>query len=385
MSEKDLNEKHDGEASVEEPKPKQKRPKQPMDPVRKWTIITLVLVLLLLSWYLVSARVTPYTSQARVHALVVPIASEVAGTVISVDVKNNQLVKAGQILFQIEPVRYQLTVQTAEADLQTARQSLGASSANVIAAEASLVSTIANMVRAEKDAVRFQRIQDEDSGAISQRRIDSAVATLDVSRGQVETAKANVEKARQDLGESGEQNSRILQAQAALGQATLNLERTIIRAPEGGLVTYVRVSKGNYANVSTPQMTFIAVHNIWIQADFTENNLGNIEPSDKVQIVFDVLPGDIFSGSVRELGFGVAVDTAPLGSLPTINNNQGWLRAAQRYPVLVDFDHLSLLQEKSRLRVGSQASVVVFTGDNPLFNALARFQIWLNSIFTYAY
>ena len=357
---------------------------QAKDPVRKWTFIILIAVMLLLTWYLVSDRVAPFTSQARVHALVVPIAPEVSGTVIAVEVGNNQRVQAGQVLFQIDPERYQLAVQTAEADLQTARQSMGASSANVTAAQAALASAEANLVRSEKDAVRLQRIKDEDPGAISQRRIESAEASLAAARGQVDASRANVEKARQDLGKTGEQNSRILQAQSALAQAKLNLERATVRAPEDGLVTDVRVTKGNYANASAPQMTFIAVDNIWVQADFTENNLGHIQAGNKVRIVFDVLPGNVYEGTVRELGFGVAVDSAPLGSLPSIDNNQGWLRASQRYPVLIDFD-LPLHRGKAGLRVGSQASVVVLTGSNPVVNALARLQIWLNSILTYAY
>jgi multidrug resistance efflux pump len=363
---------------------KAKPQKPPMDPVRKWTFILLALALVLLAWYLVSDRLTPLTSQARVHALVVPIAPEVSGTIISVDVGNNQSVKAGQILFKIDPERYQLAVQTAEADMQTARQSMGASSAGVSAAEAALVSAEANRVRSEKDAIRLQRIMDEDPGAISQRRIESAVATLAAARGQVDSAKANVEKARQDLGQTGERNSRILQAQSALAQAELNLERTIILAPEDGVVTDVRLNNGNFASASAPQMTFIAVDNIWIQADFTENNLGNINPGNRVEIVFDAAPGEIFSGSVRELGFGVAIDSAPLGSLPTISNDQSWLRSAQRYPVLIDFD-LLVNRDKLPIRVGSQATVVVFTGENSLINSLAGLQIWLNSILTYAY
>ena len=354
------------------------------DPVRKWTFVTLGVAIALLAWYLVSDRVAPSTSQARVHALVVPIAPEVSGTVISVDVGNNQRVKAGQELFHIDPERYQLAVETAQADMQTARQSMGASSANVSAAEAGLVSAKANLVRSEKDAIRLQRIKEEDPGAISQRRIESAVASLEAARGQVDAARANVEKARQDLGQTGEQNSRILQAQSALAQATLNLERTVVLAPEDGLVTDVRVTKGNYANASAPQMTFIAVENVWIQADFTENNLGNIQAGNKVDVVFDVLPGEIYSGSVRELSFGVDVGTAPLGSLPTVDNNQGWLRAAQRYPVLIDID-LPPQPKALGLRVGSQATVVVYTGENSLVNMLAGLQIWLSSILTYAY
>jgi multidrug resistance efflux pump len=362
----------------------EKSPTTKMDPVRKWTFITLAAVLLLLAWYLVSDRLAPSTSQARVHALVVPIAPEVSGTVVSVDVGNNQRIKAGQPLFHIDPERYHLAVQTAEADLQTARQSMGASSANVTAAEAALVSAKANLVRAEKDAMRLQRIKDEDPGAISQRRVESAEASLAAAVGQVDASRANVEKARQDLGQTGEQNSRILQARSALAQAQLNLERTAVRAPEDGLVTDVRVNNGNYANASAPQMTFIAVDNIWVQADFTENNLGNIRAGNPVRIVFDVLPGEVFTGTVRELGFGVAINSAPLGSLPTIENDQGWLRSAQRYPVLVDFS-LPLQQGTSALKVGSQATVVVLTGSNWLVNTVARLQIWLNSILTYAY
>jgi multidrug resistance efflux pump len=384
MSENTPNEGLPAEKTADKNAVTTKSVKTSMDPVRKWTFITLGVIVLLLVWYLVSDRLVPGTSQARLHALVVPIAPEVSGTVISVNVRNNQRVKAAQELFNIDPERYRLAVETAEADLQTARQSMGASNANVSVAKASLVSAEANRVRSEKDAIRLTRIKEEDPGAISQRRIESAEATLAAARGQVDAAKANVEKAKQDLGQTGEQNSRILQAQSALAQARLNLDRTVVIAPEDGLVTDVRVNKGNYANASAPQMTFIAVDNVWVQADFTENNLGNIQAGNKVDIIFDVLPGEVYSGTVRELGFGVSVDSAPLGSLPTINNDRDWLRAAQRYPVLVDFN-LRDQQKALSLRVGSQATVVVYTGNNSLVNTLAGWQIWLSSILSYAY
>lgn len=355
-----------------------------LDPVRKWTFIILILAMVLLVWYLISDRVTPFTSQARVHALVIPVSPEVSGTVISVTVGNNQRVKAGQELFQLDPSRNQLAVETAEADLQTARQSLGASGANVSAAEAALVTAEANLVRSEKDAVRLRRIQKEDPGAISVRRVETAEATLTAAQGQVAVAIANIDKAKQDLGQSGEQNSRILQAQSALDQAKLNLEKTTVRAPEDGVVTNVRVNNGNFANAGTPQLTFISTKNIWVQADFTENNLGNIRTGNTVRMVFDVLPGQTFIGTVRETGYGVSVDSAPLGSLPTIENNRDWLRASQRYPVLIDFQ-LPMRDDGTDIRVGSQASVIVFTRESGLFNLLARVQIWLSSVLTYAY
>lgn len=354
------------------------------DPVRKWTLIVLAICGVLITWHLVADRHTPYTSQARVHALVVPIASQVSATVTEVFVSNNQYVEEGDELFRVDPDRFQLAVETAEANLQSARQATGASAANIVAAEASLGSAIANRLRSEQDVVRMRGIKEEDPGAISVRRLQAAEATYSISVQQVAAARASLEKARQDFGEEGEQNVRILQAKAALSQARLDLQRTTIRAPTNGLVTDVRVDRGNFASTGAPQMTFLAIHNIWVQADFTENNLGNIKPGTEVEISFDALPGKVFKGRIRSIGFGVAIDTAALGALPTIDNNRQWLRDAQRFPVVVDVDDLESGKIRG-VRVGSQASVMVYAGDSWILNSIAWVYVRIASIFSYAY
>lgn len=356
----------------------------PKDPVRRWTFIILAICVLLVAWYLRSDRVTPSTSQARVNALVVPIAPEISGTVTGVFVSNNQAVSVGQELFQIDIERYRLAVQTAQANYEAAQQAVGAAEAAVDAAEAGVAAANAGVTRSRQDAIRMRNIRKEDPGAISERRLQSAEASLAVAESQLSAAKASRDQAIQNLGAEGERNSRILQAQAALDQAELNLLRATVRAPTDGVVTDVRLDKGNFAAAGAPQMTFIASENIWVRADFKENNLAHIKPGDEVKIVFDVLPGQIIRGRVREVGFGVAVDTAPLGSLPTIQNDPDWLRDAQRYPVLIDFDRNSYEGEKL-LKVGSQATVVVYTGQNWMANPLASLWIWLVSILTYVY
>lgn len=354
------------------------------DPVRRTTFILLLVIVVLIAWYLRADRVTPYTSQARVHAPVVPIAAEVSGTITRVLVSNNQPVTAGQELFQIDIENYRLAVQTAEANYEAALQAVGAAQAGVDAADAQVRAARANAVRARQDAERMRAIREQDPGAISERQLDSAEASLDTAEAQVSAAIANRDAAVQNLGATGEQNSRILQAQSALEQASLNLERATVRAPEDGVVTDVRLDKGNFVGAGAPQLTFIATHRVWVRADYTENNLGHIRPGAEARIVFDALPGHVVRGTVREVGFGVAVDKTPLGSLPTIENDSDWLRAAQRYPVLIDFD----LPERPTpypLKVGSQASVVVYTGDHWLTNPLAGLWIRLVSILTYAY
>ena len=356
----------------------------PADPVRKWTLILLGVAAFMMIWYVVSDRVTPYTSQARVHAIVVPIAPEVSGIVTEVAVSSNQAVSAGDLLFRVDSERYDLGVETAEANLQSARQATGVSTANVDAAKAQVEAAKANLLRAEQDATRLRSIKQEDPGAISDRRLESAESTYAMAKAQLDAAEATLEKALQDLGETGDANTRIMQARIGLDQANIDLQNTSVLAPADGIVTDVRVDKGNLAKAGAALMTFLATGDIWIQADFTENNLGNIKSGDRVGIVFDALPGKVIRGTVRTTGFGVKVDSAPLGSLPTINNDREWLREAQRFAVIVDFE-LPDAEDRQGIRVGAQASVIVYTGNNFLFNAWGGIKMWLVSLFTYAY
>ena len=355
------------------------------DPVRRWTLLLLALAVVFTVVHLLADRYTPYTSQARLNALVVPVASEVAGIVVAVEVTNNQRVEPGQVLFRIDPERYQLAVQTAEANLEAARQAVGVSTANVEAARAALASAESVLRQATLDFERLQRITLEDPGAISERRVESAESSRDVAASQVDSARANLERALEDLGREGENNSRILQAQAALNQARIDLGNTTIVAPTDGVVTDVRIDRGTFAAAGVPQMTFIGTNNVWVQADFTENNLGHIDAGDSVEILFDVLPGRVFSGTVREVGFGVQVDTAPLGTLPTIQNDRNWLRESQRFAVLVDLTERPDLEDRTVLKVGSQASVIVYSGDQTILRWLGKAYIRFASILTYAY
>jgi multidrug resistance efflux pump len=363
------------EESTTEPKPK--------DPVRKWTVIVLILMAVLLVWYLLADRLTPYTTQARLHALVVPVAPLISGLVEEVFVTNNQKVEAGDPLFRLNTDTYELILATAEADLESARQAVGDSVANVAAAEASVKAAEAGRIQAEQDAVRMRSIRAEDPGALSERRLQYAEAALATAIANVEVAEANLEKARQDLGRLGEQNVRILQAQVAIADAQLNIDRSLVYAPDNGVVTNVRLNIGNFAGAGQAQMTFISTDNLWVQADFTENNLGHVEAGNTVQVLFDALPGRLLEGTVRGTGYGVDVDSAALGELPTIENDTNWLREAQRFPVLVDVDTGNV--RELGVLVGSQATVTVYTGERPVLNTIARLRMRIASYLSYAY
>lgn len=358
--------------------------KKKRDPVRVWTLIVLLICFLLSVWYVMADRLTPYTSQARVNAKVVPIAPQVSGIITKVGVRNNQRVTEGQMLFQIDPRQYEIGLQVAQAQFEGARQAMASSAAAIDAARARVSQAEANLNRAKQDADRMHTIRKKDRGAISDRRLEMAEASLAAAEGAVTNAQAKLQQAIENFGSEGDQNTRILQAQAALDQAQDNLEHTTVKAPGNGLVTGVRLDKGNFAGTGAPQITYVATGSHWIQADFTENNLDLIRPGMKAEVVFDVKPGRVYKAEVQEVGYGVAVDTAPMGALPTISNDRDWLRDAQRFPVLVNLaavpDEL-----RERIKVGSQVSVVVYTGSHPVWNLLAWLYIRLVSLLTYAY
>ena len=146
--------------------------------------------------------------------------------------------------------------------------------------------------------------------------------------------KPTCKSARESAGERSENNAQLISARSAVEKAELDLKRTKVVAPSRGVVTDLRTDVGQYAQPGAPAMTLIAVHDLWINADMTENNLGNIKPGDQVDIVLDVMPGEVLKGRVRSVGGGVGTgQPAQAGALPKIENSRDWLRQAQRFPV----------------------------------------------------
>jgi multidrug resistance efflux pump len=360
-------------------------PSKPGKGTRRGAIIVLILIVASLLWYFVSDRLTPYTSQARVQAFVVPVAAEVSGIVLKVYVKNNDEVQPGQRLFDIDPTQYQIALERSRSDYESVRLSVNASTASVQAASAAVQAAVANHVFAKQDAKRLEQIYAEDPGALSLRRVESAQANRVKARSQEEAARADLRRAQETAGERGENNAQLLSARAAIEKAELDLKRTEVVAPARGSVTDLRTDVGQFAQAGAPAMTLIAIHDLWISADMTENNLGNVKSGDRVAIVLDVMPGVVLKGRVRSVGTGISPGKqAQPGALPEIENSRDWLRRAQRFPVAVEFDP----SERERLRgvrVGGQADVLIYTGDHFLFNWLAKIFICVMSYFSYLY
>ena len=352
---------------------------------RLGAIVIALLIVASFALYFIGDRLTPSTSQARIQSFVVPVASEVAGKVMAVHVRNNDEVRPGQPLFDIQPEPYQIALARARADLESVRSSIKGSVAGVDAARASLAAARANRDMAERDAGRLEKLYQEDAGAISVRRLETSQATREEARSKVHKAQADLRKAQEAAGESGDDNALLRSAVGAVEKAELDLSRTRVFAPARGVITDLRTDVGHFAQPGAPVMTLIAMHDLWISADLTENNIGHVDPGDAVAIVLDVMPGEVLKGRVRSIGGGVGSgQQSPPGALPTVENSRDWLRQAQRIPVAIEFDAAEVPRLKG-LRVGGQADVMVYTGDHPLMNTLGAFYMRVISWMSYLY
>jgi multidrug resistance efflux pump len=221
----------------------------------------------------------------------------------------------------------------------------------------------------------------ENPGALSLSDRDAAETSLAAAQEQVTSAEADLEKEKQSLGAYGPENADLRTALANLENAQLNLAFTTLLAPSEGFIESFNLDVGFYCNAGSPMATFISTKDIWIQADFAENSLENIELGEKVDFTLDIAPGRKFTGKVRSIGYAVSSSQdVNRGGLPNVEGRTGWLRDPQRFPVIISIEDKSVIEI---FKIGGQVDVVIYSDKYEFLNVLARFRLWLNSMLSY--
>jgi multidrug resistance efflux pump len=327
-------------------------------------------------------RLTPYTSEATLQAPVVGITPNVSGTIVSVSVQDNQPIRAGDRLFQIDPQRFDATVKQAAANLDDAVQRVGASTAALAAAAAKVSDANANLTneRAQTDRI----LQLVARGVTAQAQGDAARAKLANAENGVQSAEASLEEARRRLGPTNADNPQIKLALAQYQRARIDLNDTDVKSPIDGIVTNTVLAPGQYASTGHTVATIVDTEAGWIVANLPENTLGNIRIGDPVLVTFNVAPGRIFDGRVTSMASGVARSPAAAegGELPYVTQRRQWLREVQRIPVRIE-----LLRQADipAFRVGSRANIVVLTRHAGFVGGLGRAWLWLVSAADYVF
>ena len=353
------------------------------EPTHRVTKVLIGVIVVLLFWYLVADRLTPYTASARFQAFVIPVVPDVSGYIEEIPVGKYSIAEVGDVILRIDSQRFELAVRSAEAALEVAGQEVGAGTAGVASATARVTEA---QVALEEARVQGQRIIAlEPRALVSRAQADDARAQIATAEARLSTAQAELEREKQALGAEGESNPRVQLALANLAEAQLDLARTTIKAHTRGFVGSLYIDEGSFATAGQPVTTFITLNDFWIDAYFTENNLGRMTPGDKVEIVFDAYPGRVFAGKVKKLSPGVSTGKKiDLGDLSVAQKSGGWLRSPQRFPVVIettDYEHT----DDGGLRHNSQVDVIVYANDGFFWNLLGKIWIRLISLLSYAY
>ena len=368
----------DDRAAADTPAPVEPAQRPPKNPLRRTALIVVVIAALLFALSVAMERLTPSSSQAVIQAYVVRMASEVAGRVLEVGVTDNARVNAAQVLFRIDPRPYEIAVAEAEARLERIGQTIGASTQAVESAQAKLVKAQADSQNVRAQVERARTLVER--GVYARAKLDEANAALGVSDATVTGAEADLAQAREELGPQGNDNPQFKEALAALERARLNLLHTTVLAPSDGVVTNLQLGVGQVVGTGQAALTFIDAGTIWVAAAYKENSLEYVAPGDEAEAVLDSLPGTVFAMRVESVGWGVSQGSVdPATGLPSIRNQSGWVREPQRFPVRLVFKD----PPPQGIRYGSQVNVVIYTGGNPVMNAVGHVWIRLISALTY--
>ena len=260
--------------------------------------------------------INPWTRNGQVRAQVVQIAPRVTGPIVKLPIKDNQVVKAGDLLFEIDPRTFKATVNQSRAELRSAK---------------------VRELNAKEEAQRAERIRIRNPGAMSEEELEN-------------------KKNKQRDAEAG-----VLKFEAALEQAKLNLEFTLVKAPVDGYVTNLNLRLGSQAVADQPALALVDFNSFWIHGFFRENSIANIRKGDRAIVTLMTYPDKPLEGRVDSLGWGIAQEDGSTGHnlLPNISPTFEWIRLAQRIPVRV---HLVSVPEDIELRVGTTCSVLVMAG-----------------------
>lgn len=327
---------------------------------RKLLMMALPVVLLLGGgvFWLMGGRYEE-TENANLHQARLSVASDLAGRVISVNIADNQTVKKGAILFQVDPTPYKIAISQAEAAMASARLSVEQLKVSYAQAQAQLALSAADAAYQQAEFDRQKALKSK--GVASSTALDDAEHLARHSAQARDVAKQTVDAALAALGGdvliATDAHPAVMAAQSALDRAQYNLDLATVRAPADGVIYQASAFRPG-AMVAAGQQLFALVEtgDSWVDANFKETQLGGISTGQPVEVVFDALPGHKFEGHVAAIGAGTG---AEFSLLPAQNATGNWVKVTQRVPVRI---HLEDTKAIASLATGLSAKVTVDTG-----------------------
>lgn len=333
---------------------------------RLFVIILAIITLATLFWVIKVYDEAPRTDDAYVYADTINVAPQVNGLIIDMPIKENQLVKKGDVLFRIDPRPYQdsLTHATAslaqlEQQIILAQRDVNAQQFNAQAAEKRVDSARAT---AEQDANTLRRLEAlRSKDYVSKEELDRARAAQRSSAAQLQSTKLQAQQANAAISSVAALMAQRDVIKADISTAQFNVEHTVIKAPFNGRIASLKTTAGQYASVGQAVFTLIDTNTWYVVANFRESELKNIRDNAKVDVYLMSHTNKNFTGVVDSIGYGVYPDDggATQSGLPNVSRSINWVRVAQRFPVRIRI----LTPDADIFRMGTSAVVSIRSSD----------------------
>ena len=300
------------------------------------------------------------TDDAYVEADKVGLSTDVSGMVEAIEVRDNQHVTAGQALFRLDPLPFQLKLDQAQSQLGVVRDNLSALKANY--------QNIQAQIQQAEDQITFNQLQYQRQQILARQQftpqtaVDQARLNLQASQQTLVSDKAQLAAIVANLDGNPdipiEQHPQYRQALAQRDEAARELRDTVVRAPYNGTVTNVpSLEPGMYLPASTTAFNLVDTDRVWVEAQPKETELTDVRPSEPATITVDTYPGREWRGTVASIG---PAAQSEFSLLPAQNTSGNWVKVVQRIPLRVQIDTTD--RSMPPLRAGMSVEVSVYTG-----------------------
>lgn len=331
-----------------------------LTPQRKAALLVLTLCILGI-WlglrWLIDARTNITTDNAFIESNIHPVSARVSGTVTTIHVKDNQPVKKGDLLVELDPTDYRVAAEKAEAAVGVALNETSGDSSQVAAARAAVQSAKARQEQSSLDLRRGEALYSRE--VIPKEQLDRLQTNQRVASAQLLEAEQQLKKAEAIAGitngPSGK--ARVREKQAELAESRLKIGYTRIIAPVDGYVTRKGIETGATIQPGQALMAVVSPHGSWVTANYKESQLTHIRPGQKVSFKVDAYPGKTFNGTVESIMAGTG---AAFSLLPPENASGNYVKVVQRIPVKIMIDQTS--DPAHLLRVGMSVIPTIHTG-----------------------
>ncbi|HJS84608.1 MAG TPA: HlyD family secretion protein [Acetobacteraceae bacterium] len=310
-------------------------------------------------WYWLSGGRYVTTTDAYVQADVLNVSTDVSGVVQDIAVHDGERVKAGQLLFRLDPLKFQLAVDQARANLEQTKLDLESLKADYLRA---LQVRAAQAAQVQGDQATFNRAAElVKTRAMPPQQYDEARFKLLADEAQLGSAEAQVKAALAKLGGNADlpvtEMPAYKTALAQLGEAQRQLQHSVVRAPYDGTVTQVdKLQLGQVLQAGTAAFGLVGTNNFWVAAEPKETELTYARPGDPAKVTVDAYPGVTWQGEVQSIA--PATDQQ-FSLLPAQNSSGNWVKVVQRVPVRVT---LKPVEGAPPLSAGMSTEVTIDTG-----------------------